>query len=71
MAGLWSKDKIMQYNSISELDSQINSLSQAGNVCGEDFFAYVEFEIILNLFGAKELEKFNRYIYRCTELMIN
>lgn len=50
----------MQYNSISELDLQINNLSQAGNVCGEDFFAYVEFEIILNLFGAAELEKFNR-----------
>lgn len=48
------KEKLEDYNNELEY-RQKNKL-----VCGEDFFAYVEIEMILKDFAARELEKINR-----------
>jgi chromosome segregation ATPase len=45
---------------IKKLNTELTAVKNAKLVCGEDFFAYVEFEILLNAFAAKELEKYNR-----------
>lgn len=47
---------------IKKLNNELIAVKQASLVLGEDFFAYVEFDMVLKLFASKELEKFNRSI---------
>lgn len=49
------KEQLVQCN------DELTNRNKNKLVCGEDFFAYVEFEMILKDFASKELEKFNRY----------